>query len=319
MPILITGGSGVIGSTVARTLFEAGESPVLFDVREDRSLLGAAGRELVIETGDIRNLSRLEEVVWQHRIDRIAHLGALMPETAAADPYTGFSVNTAGTLNVLEAARRAGVERVVFTSSKSALGVLAEPYIHPHYEPVPDSLVPDPQDVYGSSKYCSEQMGRRFALETGMTFIVLRLASTYGPGKTARHGKVGILSHIVESAFRGESVSIPRGLEQKNDFLYCKDIAQAVIKGLSAPLTGPHLFQIGSGRLAGLTDFIDALRTVIPQSLVTAGPGVDYSGMGVGRYFHFDIEPARRLLGYEPEYDVHRGVADYVAWLKENS
>jgi UDP-glucose 4-epimerase len=314
--ILVTGGCGVIGSWVVRTLLEAGERPVVFDAREDRGLLGPAAGEVPVHTGDCRDLERLERVARAERVTRIAHLAAIMPDTATADPYLGFSVNVAGTLNALEVGRRLGVQRLVFTSSKAALGPLSAPYVHPTYAPVPDTLAPEPADVYGVSKRCCEEVGRCFAAGCGLTFVVLRLASTYGPGKTARHGRVGILSRIIEGAVRGESVRIPRGADQQNDFLYCRDIAQAVVRSLSARVEGPRLFQIGSGRLASLADFVAALREEVPGCDVEVGPGLDYSGLGVGHYFRFDIEPARRELGFEPQFDVRRGVADYVRLLR---
>ncbi|TAN24165.1 MAG: NAD(P)-dependent oxidoreductase, partial [Actinomycetota bacterium] len=209
-----------------------------------------------------------------------------------------------------------GVSRVVFTSSKAAVGTLQHPYIHPDYEPVSESVQTNPYDVYGSAKLAAEVLGKQLAEKFGIDLIVLRLASTYGPGKTVRHGKVGILSAIIEGAHRGEPVKISSGADQKNDFLYCKDIAQAVAKAGNANLGGYHMFHIGSGKLSSLRDFVAVLQNQLPDSDIAIGDGLDYAGGGSGHYFLMDIQAARTMLDYQPLYDVERGVADYVSSLR---
>lgn len=312
MSILVTGGVGVIGSTVVKQLIARGEEVVVFDLREDRSLLGNI--EVPIECGDICDLALLVEVLRRWSVEKIAHLAAVMPDWAQANPFEASRINTWGLVTALEATRQVGISRVVFTSSKAVVGAVGGPYAHPNYAPVSEGVATHPYNVYGATKLSAEVLGKQLAKEFGMDLIILRLASTYGPGKTVRHGKVGILSAIIESAYRGEPVRIPAGADQQNDFLYCKDIAQAVIKGLDAPLTGAHLYHIGSGRLASLDDFIMAVRRHVPRADIEVGGGLDYGG-GAGQYFRMDIQAAREMLGYEPEYDIDNGVADYVQSL----
>lgn len=317
MSILVTGGVGVIGSNVVRELISRGEEVVVADLREDRSLLGEIS--VPIECGDICDQDFLTDVLRRWRVEKIMHLAAVMPDWAQANPYEAARINTWGLMSVLEAARRAGISRVVFTSSKAAVGTLQHPYIHPDYQPVSENAETNPYDVYGSAKLAAEVLGKQLAEEFGVDLIVLRLASTYGPGKTVRHGKVGILSAIIEGAYRGESVKIPSGADQKNDFLYSKDIAQAVAKAGYAKLGGYHMFHIGSGRLASLRDFVAALQHQLPGADITIGDGLDYAGGGSRHYFLMDIQAARTMLDYQPFYDVERGVADYVSSLRLRS
>lgn len=317
MSILVTGGVGVIGSNVVRELISQGEEVVVADLREDRSLLGEIS--VPVECGDICDRDFLTDVVRRWRVEKIMHLAAVMPDWAQANPYEAARINTWGLISILEAATRAGISRVVFTSSKAAVGTLPHPYIHPDYQPVSENAATNPYDVYGSAKLAAEVLGKQLAEEFGVDLIVLRLASTYGPGKTARHGKVGILSAIIEGAYRGESVKIPSGADQKNDFLYCKDIAQAVAKAGNSKLGGYHMFHVGSGRLASLRDFVAALQHQLPGADITIGDGLDYAGGGSSHYFLMDIRAARTMLDYQPFYDVERGVADYVSTLRLQS
>lgn len=316
MSILVTGGAGVIGATVVKQLVAHGAEVVVFDLRDDRSLLGNV--EVPIECGDICDKSLLVRVMRCYGVEKIVHLAAVMPDWAQENPFEASRINTWGLVIVLEAAREAGIARTVFTSSKAVIGRVAGPHMHPDYAPVSEEIGTHPYNVYGATKLAAEVLGKQLALESGLDLTVLRLTSTYGPGKTVRHGKLGILSAIIEGAFRGESVRLPSGADLRNDFLYCKDIAQAVIKALAAPHTGFHLCHIGSGRLASLTDFVIAVRRGIPYADIEIGAGLDYGG-GAGQYFRMDIQAARDILGYEPEYDVEKGVADYVQTISSQA
>lgn len=315
MSIVVTGGAGVIGANVVQALSERGEEVVVLDLREDRTLLGEV--EVSFECGDISDKEFLVGVFRKWGVQKIMHLAAVMPDWAQANPYRAVQINAWGFVNVLEAAREASVSKVVFTSSKAAVGTLGKPYIHPDYQPVSEEVRTTPYDVYGATKLASEVLGERLSKEFEIDLTVLRLASTYGPGKTERHGKVGILSAIIEGAFRGEPVSIARGADQLNDFLYCKDIAQAVIRAGDSELEGYNMFHVGSGRLASLRDFVSAIRSHLPRADVTLGDGLDYAGSGLEHYFLMDITSARKMIGYQPVFDIQEGVADYIATLSK--
>lgn len=316
MSILVTGGAGVIGSNVVRQLLQSGQEVVVFDAREDRSLLG--NLNVAIEVGDICDLALLEDILRRRKVEKIAHLAAVMPDWAKENSYQASRINTWGLVSVLEAAKNAGVPRVVFTSSKAAIGSVDSKYTHPNYLLVGEDIATHPNDVYGATKLASEILGTRLAAEFGVELVILRLASTYGPGKTVRHGKVGILSKIIEGAYRGEPIRIDSGADQRNDFLYCKDISQAVIKSLETQVDGVSLFHIGSGRIASLGDFVESVKYHIQGADIEIGEGLDYGG-GVGQYFLMDITKARDGLGYAPEYDIDNGIADYVDTLSQSS
>jgi len=141
MTILLTGGMGAIGSWVARELVEASHRLVLYDARTDFSLIPDLEGRIEVVTGDLLDLPSLVRTVLEKKVERILHLAAIMPSQAQANPYQGFQVNALGTVHVLEAARIAGVQRVVYTSSKGAYGPISGEHAHPTYRPVTDFLV----------------------------------------------------------------------------------------------------------------------------------------------------------------------------------
>src|SRR6185436_14514039 len=205
MKALVTGGLGVNGAVTARLMAQDGIRPVLMDNRMDLTLMGDIKDYVDIVIGDICDRATLEKAVDDFKITHIAHLAALMPEPAEADPRLGVKVGVDGTINVLEVARAKNIKRVVFTSSKAAYGEIAGDYAPPTCKPVREDHPRVPADLYGSIKVCCEELGRYYRETYGIEFIALRFVSIYGPGKEARHGPLSFYGQLIEKARRGES------------------------------------------------------------------------------------------------------------------
>lgn len=124
-PVLITGGTGVIGSCVAVELVKEGHRPLLYDRRLDRTFLGGLQDQVEVIQGDVLNLEQLLGVIRARQVQTIIHLAAVIIPEAQANPHVGFQVNAGGTVNVLEAARIASCRRVVYTSSRAVYGPIA--------------------------------------------------------------------------------------------------------------------------------------------------------------------------------------------------
>src|SRR4030066_1810668 len=136
MKVLSTGGMGVNGAVTARLMAQDGLRPVLFDNRMDLTLMGDIKEKVDLAVGDGCDQAALEKIGDEYRITHIAHLAALMPEPAEADPRLGVKVGVEGTVNVLEVARAKNIKRVVFTSSKAAYGEIGGAYAPPACKPV---------------------------------------------------------------------------------------------------------------------------------------------------------------------------------------
>ena len=166
MKVLITGGLGVNGAVTARLMVKDGLRPVLMDNRMDLTLTGDIKDQVDIVIGDICDQAALEKAVDEFQVTHIAHLAALMPDPAEANPRLGVNVGTDGTINVLEVARAKNIKRVVFTSSKAAYGEINGEYAPPQCKPVREDYPKHPADLYGSMKVCCEELGRIIARPT---------------------------------------------------------------------------------------------------------------------------------------------------------
>lgn len=316
MAVLITGGMGVLGALVTEELARRGDDLVLYARHLDRTLLAPAVLERVrYVQGDVGDLQGVVQAIRRHGVGRVIHMAALIIGDCQADPYRGFKVNAEGTVNVLEAARVTGVERVVYTSSKSVYGAVREPHGHPTYALLDEDGPKNPVRVYDVTKLAGEHMALSYATCHGLDVVVLRFASTFGPGKLARHGPVSWHSRIIENVMAGEVARLPQGGDQIDDMIYHRDIAHALVLALDARALEHRVFNIGRGEPATMRQFADAVRRVFPGARIEIGPGLDYYGSGIPYYSVFDISRARRELRFEPAYDLEAGVRDYVATM----
>jgi UDP-glucose 4-epimerase len=316
MKVLITGGLGVNGAVTARLMVQDGLRPVLMDNRMDLSLMADVKDHVDVVIADICDPAGLEKAVDDYQVTHIAHLAALMPEPAEADPRLGVKVGVDGTINVLEVARAKKIRRVVFTSSKAAYGEIAGDYAPPTCKPVREDFPKRPADLYGSIKVCCEELGRYYRETYGIEFIALRFVSIYGPGKEARHGPLSFYGQLIEKARRGEPWNIAQGGDQLNDAMYVGDVGRAVYLALKAPRPSDWTLNIGTGTASTPREFLNAAAKLFPNHKIQLGPGPSKLGRSKQSYCVFDISAAARSIGYEPAYDVERGVRNYVATLE---
>ena len=316
MKVLITGGLGVNGAVTARLMTRDGLRRVLMDNRMDLTLMGDIKDQVDIVIGDICDRAALGKAVDDYGVTHIAHLAALMPEPAEADPRLGVRVGVDGTINVLEVARAKNIKRVVFTSSKAAYGEITGEYAPPTCKPVREDYPKRPADLYGSIKVCCEELGRYYREAYGIEFIALRFVSIYGPGKEARHGPLSFYGQLIERARSGEKWVIPQGGDQLNDAVYVGDVGRSVYLAVKAPTPSEWTFNIGTGKAWTPREFLNAAAKLYPEHKIELGPGLSKLGRSKQSYCVFDISAAERNIGYEPAYDVTRGVRDYVETLE---
>jgi UDP-glucose 4-epimerase len=315
MNVLITGGMGVNGAVTARLMVRDGLRPVLLDNREDFTLMEDIKDQVDWVIGDVSDPAFVGRTLTDYKIDCIAHLAALMPEPAEANPRLAIRVGAEGTVNILEAARARKIKRVVFTSSKAVYGEINGPQGAPDYQPVREDYRKIPVDLYGSIKVCCEELGRYYRETYGIEFIALRFVSIYGPGKEARHGPLSFYGQLIEKAREGAKWTIPEGGDQKNDAVYVGDVARSVYLALKAPAPAAWTFNIGTGKAVTPRDFLSAAAKLFPDHRIELGPGPSSLGRSKQSYCVFDISAARQHIGYDPAYSVDEGVRDYVATL----
>ena len=319
MKVLITGGMGVIGAETSRKFVLEGHRPVIFARHRDERLVSDILDKVDIELGDLLDMPRLLQVIKSRKITHIVHTAAFVGAVSQANPALSVQVNVMGMVNVLEAARLFDVKRVVYTSAKGIYGAVLGEYGHPAYKPMNEDMPKNPIRIYDSAKLMGEHVGLYYQANMGVDVVVLRFATTYGPGKTARHGKMGVTSQIVENPARGLPFHLAQGGDQQDDFVYNKDSALGLYLATVADNLKSRVFNIGSGVGATLNDFARILRRYLPDADIEIGPGLNFFNAPYPMSGIYDISRARQELGYSPQYDLEKGIADYLqslAYLK---
>ena len=316
MRVLITGGMGVMGAEASRKFVQEGYRPVIYARHRDDTLISDILDKVDFEAGDILDWPRLLEAIKRNGVTHIVHAAAFVGAVSAANPALSIQVNVMGMVNVLEAARLFEIKRVVYTSAKGIYGPVTGEYGPPHYKPMSEDIPKNPQRIYDSAKLMGENAGIYYAKNMGVDVAVLRFATTYGPGKTSRHGNMGVTSQIVEGPYHGRAFHHPAGGDALDDFIYNKDSALGIFLATVAEKVPSRIYNIGTGTGVSLNDFAAAVRKKIPNADIAIGPGLNFLGTPYPPHGVYDISRAREELGFDPQYDLDHAVDDYVDSLK---
>ena len=297
---LVTGGAGFIGSALVRALAAAGfDARVLDDLSAgDPANLEGTGAELV--RGDVRDL---DLVVGAARgCDVVFHLaaGAGVVESMN-DPLTNFDQNGRGTLTALEAARRAEVPRLVFSSSNAPLGENA----YPASEDKPVA----PLSPYGASKATGEAYCSAFHGAYGMDAVVVRFSNAYGP-RSAHKGNV--IPLFIRRIRAGKELVLYGDGSQTRDFVFCEDLARGLVAAATTPGVGGQIFQLASGVETSLARLIELIgETAGETPRVRREP----PRQGEIRRNYSLIDKARTVLGYSPRVELREGLQRTWDWF----
>ncbi len=304
MRALVTGGAGFIGSNVARYLLDSGCEVVVLDnlmsgYRENLQAL--AGMRFV--EGDVRDEAAVAEAV--DGVEVVFHLAASVGNKRSLDhPVTDSEINVLGTLKVLEAARHAGVRKVVVSSSAGIFGELRT-------LPIAEDHPTEPETPYGVSKLCGEKMALAYARRYDIEAVCLRYFNVYGPNQ--RYDAYGnVIPIFAFQMLRGEPITIFGDGEQTRDFVNVRDVVQANVKAAQARGISRAL-NIGSGTRVSINRLVDLMRQASGLD-----PEVRYAPPRAGdvRDSLADITAARRSLGYEPCVSMEEGLREYFDWAR---
>ena len=304
MKALITGGAGFIGSNIATELLSSGAEVVVLDNLSSgyRINLDSLPGIRFIE-GDIRDASAVEAAVAGAEV--VFHLAASVGNKRSIDePIIDAEINVIGTLRVLEAARKAGVRKVVVSSSAGIFGELKTLPIREDHPVEPDS-------PYGASKLGAEKEALAYSKLYSMEVVCLRYFNVYGPRQ--RFDAYGnVIPIFVFKMLRGEGITIFGDGEQTRDFVNVRDVVQANIKaGMSRGVSGA--FNIGSGTRISINALVAQLGTAAQlEPVVTYGP----PRPGDVRDSLADIGAARAAFGFEPLVTMEAGLPEYLAWAR---
>ncbi|MCR5756905.1 MAG: NAD-dependent epimerase/dehydratase family protein [Selenomonas sp.] len=229
MNVLVTGGAGFIGSHLVRQLLAANhEVTVLDNVRTGTWQHLPAGKDTcTCWEMDIQDKAAREKIA-QAGFDVIVHLaGQTMVDTSIMDPKFDAAENVMGTLNILEAARHSGVQRVIFASTAAAYGDVAEDRL-----PIREEEVVAPMSFYGLSKVTMERYLQLYHDLYGLDYVALRFANVYGE-RQGDKGEGGVISIFAKRIAQGQEITVFGDGKQTRDFIYAGDIATGIIAAMS--------------------------------------------------------------------------------------
>lgn len=302
----MTGGSGFLGTRLARLLRAEGESVVLFDRRFVAEALEGLAECETIE-GDVANAETVLQAVSMVRPSGIVHLAAILSGQCEIDPLLAFQINEVGTFNVLDAARRAGVSRVVATSSAAV-------YEEPDPAPPRDEDLPlAPLGVYGMTKTQAEAWCGFFARRYQLDVRVARPGAVVGPGRVAGGAASSWTTAIVEEPLRGRPYVCPVGESDSSALVYHTDLVDGLFRLYRAERVASPIYNLGAcsasaGELAAL------VREYAPEARIDFRPD-PIATFVVGRWRHVvqDSRRARRDLRWQPRYATAAGLVQACA------
>ena len=307
MSVLVTGGAGFIGSNLVAALVADGSSVRVLDDLSTGSManLGEVSEDVEVMVGDVRAPDQVRRALDGSEV--VYHLAAL-PRVArsVADPFGTHLVNVNGTLNILVAARDAGVRRVVFASSSSVYG--DTPTLPKH-----EDMAPRPQSPYAASKVAGEGYCRAFSNVFGMQAVSLRFFNVFGPRQDPSGEYATAVPRFISRLLAGERPTIFGDGKQSRDFTHIDNVVRACRSAAEAPrhIAGEAI-NVGCGERTSLLELIDMMNDIIGTSIepVFAEPRP-----GDVRDTEASVEKARELLGYTPAVGLREGLERTVAWF----
>jgi len=321
MRYLVTGGAGFIGSHITETLLKAGHSVVIIDNLSTGERERIASEAEFAEV-DITNLESIRP--YFAGVDGVFHCAAL-PRVVFSieDPITSHQANINGTLNVLLAARDAGVKRLVYSASSSAYGGHETLPLH-------EELLPQPLSPYGLQKYVGEHYTRLFALLYGMETVSLRYFNVYGPRMALRGGYVTVIAMFLKQQRLGQPLTIAGDGEQTRDFTYIGDIVNANILAMTSDRVGKgEVINVGGNHNYSINQI--AQKFIALTQIKAVFQNQDYSLYGTldvnlpiehiapriePRNSLADVSKAQELLGWNPKVSLEVGLAKTIEWFK---
>jgi UDP-glucose 4-epimerase len=304
MRALVTGGAGFIGSNLVDALLDEGADVDVVDtlVTGRRSNLEerAFDRGARLHEVDITDAAALARLVGEVAPEVIFHLAAQIDvRRSIADPAFDASVNVVGTINVLEAARQAGVPRVVNTSTGGAI------YGETPNIPTPETELPQPMAAYGQSKFCAERYLGFYARLYGTSNVTLRLGNVYGPRQDPM-GEAGVIAIFCGRLRAGERPTVFGDGRQTRDYVFVGDVVRAQLAAARSGATGE--INVGTGRETSVLDLIEVMHELEPDAAAAFEPQFAEARLGEIERSCLDVGRAREELGFVAETSLRDGM-----------
>ena len=312
---LVTGGAGFIGSHIVSALAARGDEVRVLDNLATGRLENLAA----LETGDTGSGARVEIVqgdICDPRAVKTACEGitGVFHEAAQVsvpqsleDPVRSYEVNVTGTLRVLEGARAAGVERLVFAASSAAYGNSQD-------LPKVETMMPEPLSPYASGKVAAEQLLAVYGTSFGLSTVGLRYFNVFGPRQVDDSPYTGVIAIFAKALIQGRRATIFGDGGQTRDFNFVENVVAANLAAMSSEIEAGTLINVGCGTPITLNELYEAIAGHLGSDLE---PIFEAPRTGDVVHSSASLERARTLLGYEPQVDWKTGLAITLDWYRE--
>ncbi len=304
---LVTGGAGFIGSNIVDELLKRGARVRVLDNfstgREEN--VAEFGARVDLIRGDVRDEEAVDGAV--KGVDYVLHQAALASvPRSIADPTSNNQVNVQGTLNVLNAAKKHGVKRVVYASSSSVYGDSQE-------LPKVETMTPNPKSPYAVAKLAAEYYCRVFGELYGVPTVSLRYFNVFGPRQDPNSQYSAVIPLFVKALLEGRSPNIYGDGEQSRDFTFISNVVSANLLACEANVTGARVYNIACGGRYTLNELFAALRGRIGGS---AEPVYGPARPGDVKHSMAAIERIQKELGYQVGTSFEEGIDRTVQWYQ---
>jgi nucleoside-diphosphate-sugar epimerase len=307
---LVTGGAGFIGSNLTRALLQQGHRVRVFDNFSTgrRINLEEIQADIELMEADLRDVEALKRAV--QGIQHIFHIGALPSvQRSVEDPFTTHDVNVTGTLNLLLAARDAGVERMVFSSSSSVYG--DTPTL-----PKQEDMLPQPLSPYALSKLAGEHYLRIFHQLYGIKTFSLRYFNVFGPRQDPASHYAAVIPLFVDALCNGRPIYVDGDGGQTRDFTFVADVVLGNMCCMTAPdAAAGGVFNLAWGYRTAIKELAQQIadQLSVPLEAVHRPPRA-----GDVRDSQADSTRARTLLGWDPQVPFEDGLRRTIEWFRQN-
>lgn len=300
MDILITGINGFIGARYAARARAGGAARIVgVDLQPQATPGVPCDRYLQLDLGASDASAALAGL---QRFDRVLHAGGISGFMVETDnPRRIFDVNVAGTMALLDMARRTGPARLVLCSTIMVYGPAPDPAVE-----LDESAYPVPISVYGASKLAAEGLMHAFVRQYGVDAVALRFSHVYGPGRTTECFVRTMLSALAQ----GRPVRIPQAGGSSRQWVHVDDVVESIERAMTVAALPSRVFNVSGGELHTLAQTADAVREALGPLEAAFDEARDLPNYRIGR---LSIRRAREVLGYAPRIGLAQGLRDYWA------
>jgi UDP-glucose 4-epimerase len=317
MRICITGGLGVIGSWITRTIVQKGMRPVVISRNKDLTLVPDCVGKFDFFPCDIQDSAAINKILKQEKIEGLIHAAAMGNlGTAEQNPLEAIRVNGVGTAVVMEAAGAQNLKTVIYLSSGSIYDQSGKSAQHNKLV-IDEDFAIRPKDISKITKWFGEEIGRYFAKRYSFQFAAIRSSAMYAPVKQSHKAYVPTHSLLLENAAQGLPTIVSRQESMRvGDWIYVADLAEGVVSACLSKHLNHDAYNLGSGQAITVREFAEAVRKVFPLAKIEIASENNDSETDARRDRVFDISRARQDLNFRPRHDALSGIGDYRRMLE---